>query len=1400
VGENSSIAHLPSTIVTGVGSGSTNSSLLQINNTGNTVLSSMNLDCYTGTLCSGMDVSFNDSNFQIGLNSSKIINVSLTAPSGFAAGDYYGTINISASGFSTTMDIQATVPETKAWSLSPTSINVTRGAGLSGDLQAVTISNTGNVNMTWNLGTTNSTLFNPNSSSLTVPLGTSVAFMVNYSAPDEDGYYDGIITVSNVDGAASPTQLNVSINMSVTALTIDIISPTQSSPLEDILVGDTISVFVNATYGETNITDNSTWVITIDSTSCSGVSSVYSSSNNWWNISCTAPDVSDGVAYNLTAELTHDSYGVREDIEIDAISYLDVTPPAFNITRNHVDINDNINLQVNVTDSVAVEHVSGVLTYPNSNVTNLTFTLSGGLYINNSFSLDVAGEYLVNYTANDTSGNLNSSEDWFEVYDKYNWEISLVDYASNLVGDVNISLRRPNTTTVLLTNLTSAENAVALNVSKRFYDIDVMIEGDEVIVRNVNFSNLTESNISLNLHRMDGDSLVETISLHKPFMGIAVNSTGLSSNSASFIFNYSDYTIDNNGDWRIIKCGDWDYSDRSCSGSWSVLSDYSLDRDAKQVTGNSTGFSAYFLAENKCGNGVCETTYAETTTTCSADCKETAGDTTIVSSGGGGGGSSGLSVVDLKKIEDIVKSFLNIGGVKLETTSIYKELFAGDTVTVRIKLRNTLAEKTKISLKATEDVQPLVFFDSDNVELEANEVRDLIIKIVAPKFAKLGEYNGNLIIVSGEDEGSVPMTVKILAPEGKLLDVKIQPLTPTVAPGEVLRLQTDLLNLGKTNRVDVQFDLQLIDLKSGEIVFRTEEAFAVETSISVVKNMTIPAGIPVGRYMVKAVAYYSNVELEGSMQASSIAYISVQYSFFIRKVFGIPMWAYFLGVLVIGMGVGLYLFVRWREFQKKRFKSKVELNKLPQASSHSGFVGMVAETGIRTFVDMNKLQMHTLIAGATGGGKTIAAQSIIEEALIKNKSVIIFDPTAQWTGYLRKCEDAKMLKRYGYFGMKTSGARAFDGTIQTIHDPYEIIDIKKYMNRPGEITIFNISHLSPKEMDIVVASTIEQIFKTEPEENQELKTLIVYDEVHRLLPKFGGSGQGFVQLERGAREFRKWGIGLFLISQVLSDFIGEIKANIGTEVQMGTRYEGDLDRISMKYGEDVLKSVVREPIGTGMVVNAEYNSGRPYFVSFRPILHSTKRLSNEELTKYEKYFMEIEDLEYQASQLKELGVDVMDLELEIKLSKAKIKSGQFQMADMYLESLRPKVAEWWKNAGKTPVHLVRKKLSRTEVIEGIAKAKEERAKYIKKNPQGEVSFDEKISEIKKSVDEEKKKGKDTSALEIKVEGLRDRLKPFKGKVPAKDSLGIEQEIDALKKEVSALVGRTGVAGNKDAKK
>ncbi len=1389
VAENKSFSHNPNTISSVVNSGASNSSLLELGNTGNTLLSSMNLNCYTGDLCDNFNVTFNDSNFNIPVNSSKKINITMVAPFGLPAGNYVGAINVSEKNIYKIVDVQVIVPQSKTWGVAPSIINITRGISTFGNVGEVTISNSGNVNMTFNIATTNSSLISANESSVMVPLNSAVNFSINYTTPSVEGYFPAKVVVTNLDSGATPIQSNISVGLTATKLKVEIISPMNSSVLSGVLVGQKILTVANVTYHGVIISDNSTWSAKIGGSECLNVSYFYNPSTLYWNISCYSPNLSDGGTYDLSVTVDNSVYGKRSATEVGAIRYYDFSSPVFNsVQRNNIEKGSYIDLKANISDNVAVDSVVARVQSPNGSIENYSMTSVGGWYSLSSVILDEPGEYLVNYSANDTTGNLATASSWFEVYDRYYWNIKLSSENAHPIANVNISLNRPETAFVLLNGSTDVNGELNLFVNKRFYDLYANISRDRFVVRNVNFTNISQSNISLNFHEMAGTDLPGMVPLFRPFVGIVSNSTGMDSNALDLVFNYSGYPYDYSGALKIIKCLGWNWSLGKCGGTWSIVNS-SRDVNTKILSGNTIGVGTYFLAENECGNGLCEVNYGETTSTCSADCK-VSGTGTVVSSGssgggGGGGGSSSISQTDLNKIEALIRNFLNVGGVKLETSSIYRELFAGDTATLTIRLKNTLNTPTTLSLGADGDIKSFVFFASPKIVLNKTEERTSLIKVVIPRDTKSGSYNGNLVIKSAKQTGKIPVTIRILEPQGKLLDVKIQPLTPSVAPGKILRLQTDIANLGRTNRVDIQFNLELMNLKTGEIITRSEQAFSVKTSLSAVKNLTIPQDIEPGKYMIKATAYYSNVEFK-NMHATSLAYIEVQYPFFSRKLFSVPYWLYSLLFLIAGVLAGGFFYYRWLDYKKKRFKIKVDLAKLPQPTAHSGFVGKIAETGIRAFVDLNKLQMHTIIAGATGGGKTVAAQDIVEDALSHKKGVIVFDPTAQWTGFLRKCENDNMLKRYKYFDMKTGEAKAFNGSIKTINDPYELIDLKKYMDLPGEITIFNVSNLSPKEIDIVVASTVEQLFKLKLEEASELKTLIVYDEVHRLLPKFGGSGKGFVQLERGAREFRKWGVGLVLISQVLSDFIGDIKANIGTEIQMGTRYEGDLDRVKMKYGDDALKSVVKAPIGTGLVVNAEYNSGRPYFISFRPSLHSTKRLSNDELKKYETYSNITEDLDYQIMRMKELKADVFDLELELKLAKGKIKSGQFQMADMYLDSLKPKVAEHWTKLGKAPEHLVKRRVSEDEILSGVEKANQERAKYIKKNPEKKASFEQEISELKKQAQKKKEEGKEISSVESMIAGLEERVKNDSDDDLSKDSDAVKEEMDSIKKEMEKI--------------
>lgn len=101
---------------------------------------------------------------------------------------------------------------------------------------------------------------------------------------------------------------------------------------------------------------------------------------------------------------------------------VDSTPP--NITNliptvgSTYNVSDRIQIGANVTDDVIVDTVSANITYPNGSI--ISFTLANGTdyktKFNVSFNSTVAGNYTVQFVANDTSNNINNTlKTWFEI-------------------------------------------------------------------------------------------------------------------------------------------------------------------------------------------------------------------------------------------------------------------------------------------------------------------------------------------------------------------------------------------------------------------------------------------------------------------------------------------------------------------------------------------------------------------------------------------------------------------------------------------------------------------------------------------------------------------------------------------------------------------------------------------------------------------------------------------------------------------------------------------------------------------------------------------------------------------------------------------------------------------------
>ncbi|MBI2671345.1 DUF853 family protein, partial [Candidatus Woesearchaeota archaeon] len=1362
------------------------SELFMINNTGNINLLSVNSTC-TGSIICNETILFNQTSFTLNTNSTKIINLSVNVSYSYLAGNYTATINVSNNENSSTFTLNVEVNSNDSYNITPTSITKSGvGPSSTGNIVAINITNQGNINLTFNISSTNRSIVGTNVTDFTVIRNSTYFVMVNFTAPGSGRDYLVNLTIQNMS-LKSSNSTTITVNLSVNNLTLNITSPTQLNKTTNITAGDSITILAYASFAGTELSTSASWTASISGSNCPVTSSSYSSN---WTIICTAPTLTDGINHNLSLTLTYTvDNSTNIDTEINATTYRDITSPVFNsLGKKHITPYNHEVLEVNATDNINISTVIVTVNHSNGTMTNYTMDYLNANYTITLQNLSNIGDYNVLYSANDTTNNVIKTVDWFGVAYLRNISGQMLKGNGN-AQSVTLEFYRPNSTAArdLLANATtnSSTGNYTVLIANRTYDIKLILGDNNLLLEDINATNLTDDFIDMD--SLDPADLSETIILYKPLKGMGINAsnTSLSSSTRSNItFNYTSlgFSVENN--IKIHKCASWNYSVRSCTSTWTLIPSYK-QTDVNLIQANTTGFSAFFATENVCGNGLCESTYGETKNTCVDDCIVSSSSEGGGSSGGGGGG--GLGTQTKQALLQLLAGTLKLSGVNIGTTSIYKELFSGEEITTKIQLKNTKATTSRITMSADGEVSKFIKFPLNVIDLNPYEDKEALININVPKFTEPRLYEGYIVLdgATEKDKVKIPITVKVLAPEGKLIEFKIEALNQIVSQGGEIKLQVDIVNLGKVNKFDLNLSFELVNSVTSEVAARKTMNLTLEDKISNVMSLDVPKRTPQGKYVVKGIItllHGGDKEL-----ASSITFVDVKTPFLLRTIFGMPYWLILIAILLIMTVLSFLIYLRVLALSKRRYAVKVEMSKLPQPGKKGIFIGKVAETGTRAFFNLDKLQTHTLIAGATGGGKTVSAEVLVEEALSKGISVLAFDPTGQWAGFLRKNQDKSMLNRYKYFEMKKDEAKAFNGIIKTITDPLEVIELKKFM-KPNEITIFNVSRLTPKQMDLVVASTIQQVFKMNLPESKELKTLFVYDEVHRLLPKFGGTGVGFIQLERGVREFRKWGIGLILISQVLSDFVGEIKANISTEIQTNTRYEDDLERIKLKYGDDVLKSVVKESVGTVMVVNAEYNNGRPYFVSFRPLLHNHAKPPEKELESYEKYGRILEELNYQVEQLKANKVDTLDVELELKLAAAKIKQGQFNLAEIYLESLNPKMNAEWKKIGKTPAKLVVKKVSKEEILSGFEEAKKEREKFVKVEEKlsGIKQLESDLIKLRKDLEEKKKSGVNTSLIEIKMKDLYIKAKRALETKKKTDLDEARNLLDSISKELTNL--------------
>lgn len=249
--------------------------------------------------------------------------------------------------------------------------------------------------------------------------------------------------------------------------------------------------------------------------------------------------------------------------------------------------------------------------------------------------------------------------------------------------------------------------------------------------------------------------------------------------------------------------------------------------------------------------------------------------------------------------------------------------------------------------------------------------------------------------------------------------------------------------------------------------------------------------------------------------------------------------------------------------------------------------------------------LHTLISGSTGAGKSVAARVLVEEAAtIKSLNILVLDPRNQWAGWAVAEDRPAILRRYGEFGMKADDARGYSFE-------YFAPLLARSLSLPEELTSLarRRSVVSLKGMDDstrmeLAADILEAVFKEcSNRESDRPRVLIVIEEAHLFTRRRtedaakDAAARSERAMDRIAREGRKHGVLLCLVSQSMRDFardLASIRQMAGTKLFLKN---SDLE---MEYATDIIgdgRVLPQLPTGVAILHNSNWGIHR---VRIRP--------------------------------------------------------------------------------------------------------------------------------------------------------------------------------------------------------
>ncbi|MEK6915081.1 MAG: DUF87 domain-containing protein, partial [Nanoarchaeota archaeon] len=322
---------------------------------------------------------------------------------------------------------------------------------------------------------------------------------------------------------------------------------------------------------------------------------------------------------------------------------------------------------------------------------------------------------------------------------------------------------------------------------------------------------------------------------------------------------------------------------------------------------------------------------------------------------------------------------------KISRSIINRTIAKGSVLMDKIEIENLGALSKKVSYIASGQVAEIISFDTTGTVLEPNKKSSIYFRIIGEN---VGNFSGE-IVFSSDIDLKIPVGIEIVDKihENPFL-VKIESVRDKFTLEESLEVIViiDRLSNKKIENVSFTYTIQKIDEQIETILLSPgmkeipsvmlmpePEIKEVEGSFQIRKKFDIPEGLTEGNYIINVILDY-----EGELYGSSTT-IRLIIPFIQIKIFGIiPVWA-----VILSGGIILVLFVagvviRKEIMRRKKYKMEVYLKTLAKKGDRALWLGNVAEKNVKAYYDMDKLTTHAVVAGATGGGKSIAAQVLIE--------------------------------------------------------------------------------------------------------------------------------------------------------------------------------------------------------------------------------------------------------------------------------------------------------------------------------------------------------------------------------------------------------------------------------------